>query len=93
MIQIAIRMSFDGLACAICALFFKEEQVLKCYEGVKWLLSFNGTSMKQSVGYCMWCDPKSYNRYYVHFCVPQVLEVVANDPCAGTTNDCICCLY
>ena len=41
----------------------------------------------------MWCGPKSYNRYYVHFCVPWILEVISNDPCAGTTNDCICCLH
>ena len=41
----------------------------------------------------MWCDPKSYNRYYVHFCVPWIWDVFANDPCAGTTNDCVCCLY
>ena len=31
----------------------------------------------------MWCDPKSYNRYYVHCCVTWILEVIANDPCAG----------
>ena len=94
MIQTAIRcMSFDGQACAIYVLFFKQEQGLWCYEGVNWLLSFNGTSIKQSLGYCMWCDSKSYNRYYVHFCVLWILGVIANDPCAGTTNDCICCLY
>ena len=45
MIQIAIRcVSFDGQVHAICILFFKEEQVLWCYEGVKWLLSFYNTS-------------------------------------------------
>ena len=86
-------VSFDGQAHAICVLFFKEEQVLWCYEGAKCLLSFNGTSIKQSAGYCMWCDPKSYNRCYVHFSVPWIFEVIANDPCAGTTNDCLCCLY
>ena len=37
----------------------------------------------QSIGYCMWCNPKSYNRSYMHFCVPWILEVVTNDPCAG----------
>ena len=44
-------MSFDGQAHAICVLFFKGKQVLWYYEGVKWLLSFNGTSIKQSLGY------------------------------------------
>ena len=47
----------------------------------------------QSIGYCMWCKPKYYNRGYVHFCVLWILEVFTNDPCAGTTNDCICCLH
>ena len=41
----------------------------------------------------IWSDPKSYNRYYVHFCVPWILEMDSNDLHAGTTNDCICCLY
>ena len=27
----------------------------------------------------IWSDPKSYNRYYVHFCVPWLLEVDSND--------------
>ena len=83
-------MSYDTQAHAICVLLFKEEEGLSCYEGVKWLLSFSGTSIKQCIGYCMWCDPKSYSRYYVHFCVPWILEVFTNDPCAGATNDCIC---
>ena len=87
------HVSFDRQAHAICVLFFKEEQVLWCYEGVKWLLLFNCTSIKQYVGYCMWCDPKSYSRFYVHFCVPWILEVFTNDHCAGTINDHICHLY
>ena len=47
----------------------------------------------QFIGYCMWWNPKSYNRSYMHFCVPWILEVFTCDPCAGTTNDCICCLH
>ena len=62
-------------------------------EGVNQLLSFKGFINHQSMGYCIWCDPKSYNRSYMHFCVLWSLEVFTNDPCAGTTNDCICCLY
>ena len=34
------HVSFDGQACAICALFFKGEQVLLFCSCVKWLLSF-----------------------------------------------------
>ena len=49
--------------------------------------------IKQSIGHCMWCDPKSYNRYYVYFCVPWIFKVFTNDPCAGTTNNYICCLH
>ena len=79
--------------CHLCVVLQKEWS-LWCYEGVKWLLLFRvHQSINQFVGYCMWCDPKSYSRYYVHFCVPWILEVFTNDPCAGTTNDCICCLH
>ena len=35
-----VHVSFDGQACAICALFFKVEHVLLLYKCVKWLLSF-----------------------------------------------------
>ena len=70
-----------------------KEWSLWCYEGVNWLLSFKKFINYQSIGYYMWCDPKSYNRSYVHFCVPRILEVFTNDPCTGTTNDCICCLH
>ena len=47
----------------------------------------------QSVGYCMWCKPKSYHRGYMPFCIPWILEVFTNDLYAGTTNGCICCLH
>ena len=57
------------------------------------LLLFKGFLNHQSLGYSMWFKPKSYNRGYVHFCVPWILDIFANDPCAGTTNDCICCLH
>ena len=94
MIQTAIKICVLWWAGAChLVLFFKEEQVLWCYEGVKWLLSFKGTLIKQSIGFCMWCDPKSYDKYYVHFCVPWILEVISNYPRVATTNDCICCLY
>ena len=49
------------------------------------------TSINSCWGWNIWSDPKSYNRYYVHFCVPWILEVDSNDPHAGTTNDCVCC--
>ena len=62
------------------------------YRHVNWLLSFKGFLNHQSLGYFMWCEPKSYNRGYVHFCVSWILDIFANDPCAGTTNDSICCL-
>ena len=52
-----------------------------------------GVINHQSIGYCMCCDPKSYNRSYLHFCVPWILEVFTNDPCAGTIKNCICCLH
>ena len=89
---LSVCMSFDGWVCAICVLFFKGEQVLLFYNCVKWLLP---SRAHQSINSCwgcnIWSNPKSYNRYYVHFCVPWILEVDSNDPHAGTTNDCICC--
>ena len=95
MIQTVIKMHvlwWVGV-CHLC-IIPQREWSLWYYGGVKQLLSFKGSSIiNQSIGYCMWCDPKSYNRYYVHFCVPWILEVFTNDPCAGTTNDCICCLH
>ena len=63
------------------------------YEGIKWLLSFKEIINHQSIGCCMWCDPKSYNRSYMHFSVPWILALSSNDPCAGTTNDCDCYLH
>ena len=44
-------------------------------------------------GFCMWYDPKSGNRSYIHFCVPWILDEFSNDPCTGTTNDFDCCLH
>ena len=47
----------------------------------------------RSIGCCMWCDPHSCSRSYVHFCVPWILDEFSNDPCTGTTNDFNCCLH
>ena len=94
MIQTAMKMCvlwWVG-ACHLCIVLQKEWS-LWCFEGFNQLLSFKGVINHQSIGYCMRCDPKSYNRSYVHFCVPWILEVFTNDPCAGTTNDCISCLH
>ena len=94
MIQTAIKtcdLWWMG-SCHLC-IVLQREWWLRCYEGVNWLLSFKGFINNQSIGYCIWCDPKSYNRIYMHFCVPWILGVFTNDPCAGTTNDCICCLH
>ena len=77
--------------CHLCIVLQKEW--LLCYGGVNWLLSFKGFINHQSIGYCMWCEPKSYNSGYMDFCVPWILKVFTNDPCAGTTNDCVCCLH
>ena len=94
MIQLLSRhMSFDGWACAICVLCFKRNghsdamEVLIDYYHSKCYLSH------QSIGCHMWCKPKSYTRGYMHFCVPCIVTVFAHDPCAGTSNDCICCLH
>ena len=82
---------FDAWVHAICVLFFKVEHVLLMSNCVKWLLSF-----KVHLSICagvvisgLILSP--YNRYYVHFCVPWILEVDSNDLHAGTTNDCVCC--
>ena len=75
--------------CMPSIYFLQKEWSLWCYGGVNWLLSLKGFINHQSIGYCMWCKPRSYNRGYVHFCVPWILEVFTNDPCAGTTNDCL----
>ena len=83
------HMSFDVQAHAICVLFFKVEQVLLLSNCVKWLLMFK-VHLSINAEVCnIWSNPKSYNRYYVHFCIPWILEVDSNDPHAGTTNDCI----
>ena len=79
-------------ACHLCIVLQKEWS-LWSYGSVNWLLSFKGFLNHQSLGFCMWCEPKSYNRGYIHFCVPWIFEVFTNDPCAGTTNDCVCCLH
>ena len=89
---LSVHVSFDGLKCAICALFFKVEHVLLFYNCVKWLLSFR---LHPSIhtGVVIFGPILSLTiRYYVHFCVPWILEVDSNDPHTGTTNDCICCL-
>ena len=86
-------MSFDAQVCAICVLFFKVEQVLLMSNCVKWLLMFKVHISVHAEVCNIWSDPKSYNRYYVHFCVPWILDVDSNDLHAGTTNDCVCCLY
>ena len=94
MIQTAIKMHVLWWAgmCHQCTVLQKE-WLLWCYEGVNQLLSFKGCINHQAIGYFMWCEPNSYNRDCMHFCVPWILEVFTNDPCAGTTNDCICCLH
>ena len=51
------------------------------------------TSINSCWGCNIWSNPKSYNRYYVHFCVPWILEVDSNDLYAGTTNDYFCCFF
>ena len=87
-------VSYDRQACAICVLSFKRNSycdAMKVLSG--YCNSMVHQLINQSIGYCMWCDPKSYSRYYVHFCVPWILEVFTNDPCAATTNDCVCCLH
>ena len=87
------HVSFDVWACAICLLFFKVECMLLMSNCVKQLLSFKVHLSIHAEVCNIWSNPKSYNRYYVNFCVPWILEVDSNDPHAGTTNDCICCLY
>ena len=86
-------MSFNAWVHAICVLFFKVDHVLLMSNCVKWLLSFKVHLSIHAEVCDIWSDPKSYNRYYVHFCVPWILEVDSNDLHAGTTNDCVCCLY
>ena len=81
------------LVHAICGVDIKgwgdyevEYVIISYYQSIK--------SVKhQSHGCCMWCDPKSYNRSYVHYCVPWTLEKLSNDPGTGTTNDFDCCLH
>ena len=87
------HMSFDACVCAICVLFFKVKQVPLMSNCVKQLLTFKVHLSIHAEVCNIWSDPKSYNRYSVHFCVPWILEVDSNDPHARTTNDCICCLY
>ena len=95
MIQIVIKMHvlwWKG-ACHLCIVLQKEGS-LWCYKLLSgYCHSMVHQSISQSIGYFMWHDPKSYNRYYIHFCVLCILEVFTIDPCAGTTNDHICCLH
>ena len=83
------HMSFDVQVHAICVLFFKVEPRLLTSNCVKWLLLVK-EHLSIHAGLCnIWSNPKSYNGYYVHFCVLWILEVDSNDPHAGTTNDCL----
>ena len=77
---------------AICVLCFKVEHVLLILNCVKSPIAIQSTSINSCWDCNIWSYPKSYNIYYVHFCVPWILEVDSNDPNAGTTNDCICLL-
>ena len=86
---LSVHVSFNGQVCAICALFFKVEHVLLLYNCVA--IVIQSTSINSCWGCDIWSDPKSYNWYNVHICVPWVLEVDYNDPRAGTNDDCICC--
>ena len=86
-------MSFDGWTHAICVLCFKRNGHCDAMEMLIGYCHSKGYINHQSIWYCMWCEPKSYNRGYVHFCVPWILEVFTYDPCARTTNDYICCLH
>ena len=94
MIQLLSRcMSFNGQARAICVLCFKRNghcDVMGVLIGCCHIKVFLN---HQPFRYCMWCEPKSYNRVYVHFCVSCILEAFTNDPCAALTNDCVCCLH
>ena len=76
------HVSFDGQVHAIWVLYFKGEQVA---------IVIQNTLINSCWGCNIWSDPKSYNRYSVHFCIPWILEVDSNDPCAGTTYDYFCC--
>ena len=89
---IKMHVLLMGSTCHLY-IVIQKEWWLWCYGGVNWLLSFKGFVNHPSLGYCMWWEPKSYNRGYMHFCVPWILEIFTNDPCAGTTNDCVCCLH
>ena len=71
---------------------FEVEHILLMSNFVKWLLPFKVHLSTHTEVCDIWPDPMPYNRYYVHFCVPWILEVDSKDPHAGTTNDCICCL-
>ena len=68
-------------------------KLMWCWIGVNPLLLFNHSSIVNPFGCCIWCDPKSYNRSYVHFCVAWILEEFPSDPIAGITNDFDCCLH
>ena len=73
---------------------FKVKQVLLMSNCVKGLLIIHKYIYQFMLRFAdIWSNPMSYNRYYVHFCVPWILGVHSNDLLAGTTNDCICCLY
>ena len=63
------HVSFDAWAHTICVLFFKAELLLLMSNCVKWLLSFKVHLSIHAEVCDIWCDPKSYNRYYLHFCV------------------------
>ena len=76
--------------CAICVLFIKG--VRYCDVGVV-LISYCCSVSYQSLIHWVLYMVQSYNRSYVHFCVPWILEKFSNDPGAGTTNDFDCCLH
>ena len=66
----------------------KVKKYYYCYEVA---MAIQKTSINSCWGSNVWSDPKSYNRYYIYFCVPWILGVDSDDPHAGTTNDYFCC--
>ena len=87
------HVSLDVQAHAICLFFFKVEQVLLMSNCLKQLLMFKVHLSIHAEVCDIWSNPKSYNRYHVHFCVPWILGVDSHDLHAGTTNDCMYGLY
>ena len=84
-------MSFDMCAPAICAWNFKGEQLVLFFNLVKQLLSFKVKRFIHVLGVVTGPILSLATGDMCSYHVPWILDVVSNDPDAGTPFAYVCC--